>query len=365
MDRGGIGRQYRVTKKGDCLKVRKLIVFKLTAVIAALSLAVWLIGNDISSISGSIFEAQPVDAATPSLESLMRRGELALEEGEWLRADEFFEMVLDINPEYAPAYLGKLLAELKIKSEAELENHAKPLDNMLNYQKALSFADAHFRAKVTGYNEAINKRIPERYRQVGAIIQFGGYDWRVLDVQSNSALIITEHVIELRPYNVERADVTWATCDLHEYLNGELLQKFSIEDKARIAETRNNNPDNLWYGTSGGNDTTDKIFLLSLEEVDRYFGNSGDYENKSRIKYEGQWPSGKWFSADDGYAFSNENDSDRIAKHNDIAWFWWLRSPGLSNNLAAYVNFDGLISVIGIFAYNDRGGVRPALWLNF
>jgi len=73
---------------------------------------------------------------------------------------------------------------------------------------------------------------------LGGVIQFGGHDWRVLDVQNNRALIITENIIERRPYNVELDDVTWETSTLRRYLNGEFLQKFSREDQARIAETR-------------------------------------------------------------------------------------------------------------------------------
>ena len=166
--------------------------------------------------------------------------------------------------------------------------------------------------------------------QVGSVIQFGGYDWRVLDVQGNKALIITEHIIEQRPYNVDNKDVTWETCTLREYLNGEFLQKFSAEDQARIAETRINNPNNQQYGTNGGNDTNDKIFLLSIEEANRYFS----------------------------------SDSERIAKvANGTASWWWLRSPGLLSFGAAGVHDDGLVNVAG-GVVSDGGGVRPALYLN-
>jgi len=199
---------------------------------------------------------------------------------------------------------------------------------------------------------------------VGDIMQFGGYNWRVLDVQGGKALIITEHIIEQRSYNVERKDVTWETCSLRAYLNGEFLQKFSKEDQGRIAETRIMNPDNLWYGTKGGNDTTDKIFLLSLEEADKYFGDSGDYREKRRKKYEGQPPSGKWVPANEGSVFSNANDSGRIAKHEDKDWFWWLRSPGSDSIDAAYVSRVGSVDVIGSVVHDGRGGVRPALWID-
>ena len=342
--------------------MKKTIVLALAVVIAAFSLAFLLIGGDNSKNGGSSY-AQSGDAPdAPSLESLMWRGELALEDGDWKRADEFFERVLDINPEHAPAYFGKLCSELKIKSEADLANHGTPLDNMPNYKKALRFADARYRTKVTAYNQAILSR-PMR---VGSIIQFGGMDWRVLDIQGKRALIITENIIEQRPYNVEYKDITWETCTLRKYLNGEFYAKFTKEDQGRIVETKITNPDNLWYGTKGGNDTTDKIFLLSLEEADKYFGNSGDYHNKKRSKYEGQYPNGKWVLNNDGLAFSNANDSGRIAKYNDKALFWWLRSPARYGNGAAIVHGGGGVYVNGDFVNGDFvfGGVRPALFLN-
>jgi len=196
-------------------------------------------------------------------------------------------------------------------------------------------------------------------------LQFGNYRWRVLDVQSDKALLITEDVIEKRPYNVKYAGVTWETCTLRKYLNGEFLQKFTGEEQGKIAETRIGNPDNLWYGTSGGSNTTDKIFLLSLEEVDRYFGNSGDYQQKRLKKYK----NGRWIADSYGSVFSNVHDSDRQAKFNNGACWWWLRSPGDISNYAAYVGTVGFVGVYGIHVYGDHvrsdsGGVRPALWLN-
>ena len=64
---------------------------------------------------------------------------------------------------------------------------------------------------------------------------------------------------------------------MHDYLNGEFYNRFSENEKARIAETRvitNNNP---WrQNINGGEDTTDKIFLLSIEEVVEHLGDSSD-----------------------------------------------------------------------------------------
>jgi hypothetical protein len=82
-------------------------------------------------------------------------------------------------------------------------------------------------------------------RQIVDIIQFGGYNWRALDVQNGHALILSENVMEKKAYHKEYKAVTWETCDLRAYLNEEFINQFSAEDKARIAETRvttNDNP---------------------------------------------------------------------------------------------------------------------------
>ena len=106
----------------------------------------------------------------------------------------------------------------------------------------------------------------QRTPKIGSIIPFGGYDWRVLDVQNNKALILSEKIIEERAY--KRKDITWETCKLRRYLNGAFYNKFSSQDRARIAETRitTNNP---WY--KEGNATNDKIFLLSIQELALYY----------------------------------------------------------------------------------------------
>ena len=195
--------------------------------------------------------------------------------------------------------------------------------------------------------------------KIGNVIPLGSYEWRVLYEQDDKALVITENIIEKRPYSVQWTGVTWKTCTLRKYLNGKFLQKFTREEQDRIVETRIHNPDNLWYGTHGGRDTHDKIFLLSLEEVDRYFGNSGDYQNKRRKKYD----SGKYVATNNGSWFSNGSDSDRQAKFGTENSWWWLRSPGIFNNCATSVDSDGTVYVSGLDAFYDDGGIRPALWL--
>ena len=195
--------------------------------------------------------------------------------------------------------------------------------------------------------------------KIGSIISFGSYNWRVLDIQNNTALIISEDIIEQRAYHDAYKDITWAECSLRKYLNGEFYDKFNAADKSRIIPVLNKNPDNQWYGSKGGADTYDSIFLLSIEEVVcRYFGDSSSkLLNRGRNqKY--------WFERKD------ENNSRRSAMFKGGLWWWWLRSPGRVNVKAVYIHPDGNIGIQGnnilkgnIAEGECKGGVRPALWL--
>jgi hypothetical protein len=186
--------------------------------------------------------------------------------------------------------------------------------------------------------------------KTGGIVKFGPYKWRVLRVGGNKALLVAEGLIEegTYPYSSDRKKATWADCTLRAYLNGAFYNKFSEADKARILETKVTNTDNVWFGTDGGKDTIDKIFLLSVEEVVTYFGDSGQLQMKN--------PNSKYF-------INDKYKGARIAKSEGKALWWWLRSPGLSDGIAMYVGAGGSINLSGHRVDDDCGSVRPALWV--
>ncbi len=200
---------------------------------------------------------------------------------------------------------------------------------------------------------------------IGSTVPFGGYNWRVLDIQNNAALLLTEDIVELRVYHDAYKHTTWADCALRKYLNGAFYEAFNEADQSRIIPVTNKNPDNPWYGAKGGEDTRDNIFLLSVEEaVCKYFGDSSAklHNRGKNQRY--------WFQRKD------ENNMKRRATSEGCIWWWWLRSPGRDNLKAVYIHGDGNIGIQGnnIFRCNitscfhplngdNRGGVRPALWL--
>ena len=193
----------------------------------------------------------------------------------------------------------------------------------------------------------------------GEPYRFGSYDWRVLDVQDDKVLLLAEDILEKRKYNEKNTNVTWDKCTLRDYLNGVFYESFG-DDKKRIAPTLNENPTNPWYGTDGGKPTTDKIFLLSIAEVIKYFGDSGDLAARKGW----YWKDGKYELRDGkGYSINDQYNSNRVAKFNNEWSWWWLRSPGGSQSSAAGVDFGGYVSLGGNDVLHE-GGVRPALWLN-
>ena len=182
-------------------------------------------------------------------------------------------------------------------------------------------------------------------------IAFGNYDWRVLKTKDGRILIITENIIGLRWYNRKFVGVTWADCELRKYLNNEFYDTFSQDEKARVIPFVNTNPDNPWFRTKGGTDTNDSLFLLSLEEVCKYFGDSS-----KNLLIKGTQ---KWYIED-------ENNRKRQAKYGNGFHWWRLRSPGYYGRTSASVSANGNVYVRGNGVYGrpkDGGGVRPALWL--
>ena len=102
------------------------------------------------------------------------------------------------------------------------------------------------------------------------------------------------------------------------------------------------NADNPKYGTDGGKDTEDRVFLLSLEEAEMYFE---DDEDRRAIPTE-------YAIAQDAYV---NDDLGTVC--------WWLRSPGYTSDVAAEVDTDGSLGLLGFGVRNFGLAVRPALRL--
>ena len=98
-------------------------------------------------------------AGSSNAQQFLKRGYLALEDGEWNNADKFFEEALNQDAECAEAYLGKLMADLQVRGATALRDQEKPFDHYGNYQKAIRFGSDALRAELTSYNDAVAARM--------------------------------------------------------------------------------------------------------------------------------------------------------------------------------------------------------------
>ena len=190
--------------------------------------------------------------------------------------------------------------------------------------------------------------------KVGKTIEFGNYpqdkdgtekpiEWIVMKKEGNQVLLLSKYVLDAKPYNKEWEDVTWETSDIRQWLNNEFYTTaFNKAEKAKIQTSLIKNEDNSEYGTSGGNDTEDKVFLLSEKEAETLFS-----DEEERIAKATEY-------AEKSGVYVNKEKA---------AW-WWLRSPGYSSRDAAGVGSHGWVDRSGYNVSSYFDGVRPALHLN-
>ena len=172
---------------------------------------------------------------------------------------------------------------------------------------------------------------------VGDIVVFGDIRWYVIARSETGYTLLCEKPVIKMAFNEAgyHTTGTWEDSTVRTWLNEKFYNTFTEEEKALIEKTHNINPDNSEYGTPGGNDTDDYIFLLSVEEA-------GSLDKK--VRHCGYW-----------YGMKHQ--------------WWWLRSPGANADYTAYVgkgnNSDAKIDPSGDISGNDYGAVRPVLNIRF
>ena len=198
----------------------------------------------------------------------------------------------------------------------------------------------------------------------------GGYNtdpvkWRVLANESGKLFLISDQNLDVFEYHTENEDVTWETSTMRSWLNGLAANKgdgeeaidysddnfldtaFSAGEQEAIAETEVVNDDNPRYGTEGGNNTVDKIFLLSLDEA----RNTGYFaDDNSRIS------TNTAYVADGGKINISRRDAG-------TADYWYLRSPALRSYNVSRVYDNGIVDDFGAYVSNSST-VRPAFNLD-
>ena len=190
---------------------------------------------------------------------------------------------------------------------------------------------------------------------VGDVVKYGSYEqdnnqangkeaieWLVLDKQDGKAFLISKYCLDSRRYNRDTA-ITWENCELRDWLNDEFYNcAFSEVQRQNILTTTVHTPDTPtpWDPIDGGNDTLDKLFLLSVDEANQYFP-----DDRARRTVATAYAVAKGAVVDKNYSY------------------WWLRSPGDESHFVSYVGNSGAVDNTGRSIGVSYVAVRPAMWV--
>ncbi len=199
--------------------------------------------------------------------------------------------------------------------------------------------------------------------------------WIILDINNaGQSLVISEMALDVKPYNKTSVSMTWENSTIRSWLNGYgassntdavnytsdsfISAAFTSDEQKRIIQSKVIAEKNPRYGAPNpGNDTNDKIFLLSLSEAEKFFTsakarqvNSTRYVVKHGASVLGSESGGTY--TDDGSCADTHCYSS-----------WWLRTSGDSSRTAATVAREGSISTSGQFIESSIFTVRPVMWV--
>lgn len=284
------------------------------------------------------------------------------------------EFELDINPNELSLADGKKQFVLKYVEE-----------NGIRIEKYKGNEDAVFVPQVIGKRSVVGINLPrfletpvklvlpasmviprskvnQRDIMPGVIVELGQYygsgntieplKWRVLSVQANEALLITDRIIEYMPYHHKREGVFWDTSDMRKWLNSTFFGfAFTEEERQLVLEKEHSTTSCAWgYSYAGSVITTkDKVFLLSKDESEQYLQTEED-----RVAFPTQ-----------RYSEVFKENLYHVEKGSEDPVYWALRSDAKTGNAGIYVVSPEGKVICGrmVSLVDDMHGIRPAIWI--
>ena len=247
------------------------------------------------------------------------------------------------------------IVEAKFQKAISLYNQGDMISAYALFSEIKNYKDVNSRIEIViSEMETVREQKLELFKTVKNYVFFGNYpqsrdtsiatpiEWLVLyyDEKENKALLISRYILDSRFYDNDNKN-DWEKCSLRTWLNKEfLVRAFSVAEQNAILESIVDNSENQQVGggkwtRSGGNNTVDKVFILSNKEATSFF--KTDNARKCELT---------------SYA-------SRYIENT-----WWLRS---SDNLIGWglcINEEGRIDDTGVGLNQKSRGIRPAIWIS-
>ena len=219
--------------------------------------------------------------------------------------------------------------------------------------------------------------------QIGDILLFGSYylpgtadpndarvkcpiDWQVIDKSADRIMLLSRHSLFWTFYDGRTPlwgpppKTSWEKSTIREELNNECLESwFSISEQSLIIEHVQAMDENPVFRTLSGDNTIDRLFLLSLDEANRYLGVNRNYTKDPKLRKNSEACT-CMIMAD---FVMNKERCREIELFPDFAP-WWLRTSGMDAQHIICINEDGSADFEGMESSADEVGIRPAMWID-
>ena len=165
-------------------------------------------------------------------------------------------------------------------------------------------------------------------------------EWLVLDAEEERVLLLSRYCLETRPFHSQPGVMQWDGCELRQWMNTEMLNAlFTPEEQERVLLTHLEALPHPRFTTDPGGDTDDRLFLLSIQEVAKYFTTKSARQARAT----------KAARAHGAYSSQSGHCG------------WWLRTTGHSPEDEARVSSLGTFVNYKVEYRKDT--VRPAFWM--
>ena len=193
--------------------------------------------------------------------------------------------------------------------------------------------------------------------EMGEKMQIGNYmqnnstykspiTWAVLAKEDNKILLITDKVIECKQYSESENKSTWDESSIRTWLNDKFLNEaFTPEEQDKILITYVSADENPRFDVYQGASTQDKIFILSINEAEKYFNSP-----KERL------------CEPTDYVLAKRPYISNVDGVNSC--HWWLRTHGKFDGSSTYVTSTGYTYELGDGVTADQYCIRPAMWIS-
>ena len=167
-------------------------------------------------------------------------------------------------------------------------------------------------------------------------------EWLILDRQDGRALLLSRFALEAHRFHTRDVKVQWDKCQLREWMGTEMFSAlFTPEEQEAVLLTHLTAEKHPRFHTDPGGDTDDRIFLLSIQEVEKYFPDQASRTVQPT-------------------PYARLTTHAHVEKNGNTGW--WLRTTGHSADDEARVSSIGKFINFQVNWRFDT--VRPALWVD-